>query len=291
MGSEWAWPAWMVRVRPDDTGHLLQGADVRGCPEGVRGCRRGSRTEIDSFVACSEDVEEGTSIFDEYVPDQLGAVQRPVQTVASDGLFGLITRRDADPQRRRVARGRRGPLEGQRPRNEGSCRPLRDGSGPEPAARRERDRARRPGDATVAPRDWTLRDRVRRGRGSEPRARARNPRASYVDVRDDTPIFDPLTKEQVGGRGRLRRACWRRGDGAGRRRLRGRRRLEPGRAVGREPRVGPGGGGRARARPPTRRAGIAPSDVQIAVDDTTRTSSSSTSTPSGSATRRWTRST
>ena len=49
------------------------------------------RSEIDSFVCCSEDVEEGTSIFDEYVPDQLGAVQRPVQTVASDGLFGLAT--------------------------------------------------------------------------------------------------------------------------------------------------------------------------------------------------------
>jgi acetyl-CoA C-acetyltransferase len=49
------------------------------------------RTDVDSFVCCSEDLEEGTSIFDEYVPDQLGAVQRPVQTVASDGLFGLAT--------------------------------------------------------------------------------------------------------------------------------------------------------------------------------------------------------
>jgi len=49
------------------------------------------RTEVDSFVACSEDLEEGTSIFDEYVPDQLGAVQRPVHTIASDGLFGLVT--------------------------------------------------------------------------------------------------------------------------------------------------------------------------------------------------------
>src|SRR3990170_1390224 len=39
------------------------------------------RTEIDSFVCCSEDLLEGTSIFDEYVPDQLGAMQRPVQTV------------------------------------------------------------------------------------------------------------------------------------------------------------------------------------------------------------------
>src|SRR5918995_3828530 len=49
------------------------------------------RSEIESFVCCSEDIEEGTSIFDEYVPDQLGAVQRPVQTVASDGLFGVAT--------------------------------------------------------------------------------------------------------------------------------------------------------------------------------------------------------
>ena len=49
------------------------------------------RTEIDSFVGCSEDYLEGTSIFDEYLPDQIGAVQRPVQTVAADGLFGLAT--------------------------------------------------------------------------------------------------------------------------------------------------------------------------------------------------------
>ena len=49
------------------------------------------RTEIDSFVCCSEDFLEGTSIFDEYVPDQLGAMQRPVQTVTADGLFGLAT--------------------------------------------------------------------------------------------------------------------------------------------------------------------------------------------------------
>ena len=35
------------------------------------------RTDVDSFVCCSEDLLEGTSIFDEYVPDQLGAMQRP----------------------------------------------------------------------------------------------------------------------------------------------------------------------------------------------------------------------
>ena len=49
------------------------------------------RTEVDSFVCCSEDFLEGTSIFDEYVPDQLGAMQRPVQTVAGDGLLGVAT--------------------------------------------------------------------------------------------------------------------------------------------------------------------------------------------------------
>ena len=49
------------------------------------------RSDIDSFVCASEDFLEGTSIFDEYVPDQLGAAQRPVQTVAADGLFALAT--------------------------------------------------------------------------------------------------------------------------------------------------------------------------------------------------------
>ena len=49
------------------------------------------RTDVDSFVCCSEDLLEGTSIFDEYVPDQLGAMQRPVHTVSSDGLVGLAT--------------------------------------------------------------------------------------------------------------------------------------------------------------------------------------------------------
>jgi acetyl-CoA C-acetyltransferase len=49
------------------------------------------RADVDSFVCCSEDYLEGTSIFDEYVPDQLGAVQRPVQTVAAEGLFGVAT--------------------------------------------------------------------------------------------------------------------------------------------------------------------------------------------------------
>ncbi len=49
------------------------------------------REDVDSFVCCSEDLLEGTSIFDEYVPDQLGAMQRPVHTVTADGLFGVAT--------------------------------------------------------------------------------------------------------------------------------------------------------------------------------------------------------
>jgi acetyl-CoA C-acetyltransferase len=49
------------------------------------------RRDVDSFVAVSEDFWEGTSIFDEYVPDQLGAALRPVQTVSADGLFAVAT--------------------------------------------------------------------------------------------------------------------------------------------------------------------------------------------------------
>ncbi|HEV8683121.1 MAG TPA: acetyl-CoA acetyltransferase [Actinomycetota bacterium] len=49
------------------------------------------RRDVDSFVAVSEDFWEGTSIFDEYVPDQLGAALRPVHTVSADGLYGIAT--------------------------------------------------------------------------------------------------------------------------------------------------------------------------------------------------------
>ena len=47
------------------------------------------RKEVDSFVAVSEDLWEGTSIFDEYVPDQIGGALRSVHTVSADGLFGI----------------------------------------------------------------------------------------------------------------------------------------------------------------------------------------------------------
>jgi acetyl-CoA C-acetyltransferase len=45
--------------------------------------------QIDSVVSVGEDYSDGTCIMDEYTPDQLGAVQKPVHTVAGDGLQGL----------------------------------------------------------------------------------------------------------------------------------------------------------------------------------------------------------
>lgn len=45
--------------------------------------------QVDGFVTCAEDFLEGTSIFDEYTPDQLGAVQKPMHTISGDGIQGL----------------------------------------------------------------------------------------------------------------------------------------------------------------------------------------------------------
>ncbi len=47
--------------------------------------------DVDTFVSVSEDYEEGTAIFDEYVPDQLGAVLKPVHTICADGITGLAS--------------------------------------------------------------------------------------------------------------------------------------------------------------------------------------------------------
>jgi acetyl-CoA C-acetyltransferase len=47
------------------------------------------RNDVDGFVTTAEDLHEGTSIFDEYVPDQLGAMQRPMHTITGDGLHGM----------------------------------------------------------------------------------------------------------------------------------------------------------------------------------------------------------
>lgn len=45
--------------------------------------------DVESFISVCEDFHEGTSITDEYTPDQLGAVLRPVHTVAGDGIQGI----------------------------------------------------------------------------------------------------------------------------------------------------------------------------------------------------------
>src|SRR5256714_3501873 len=47
------------------------------------------RTDVDSFLTCAEDYYEGLGIFDEFVPDQLGAALRRMCTVPGDGLQGL----------------------------------------------------------------------------------------------------------------------------------------------------------------------------------------------------------
>ena len=49
------------------------------------------RSDVDSFVTVAEDFHEGTSIFDEYTPDQMGAVLKSMQTIPGDGLHGLAT--------------------------------------------------------------------------------------------------------------------------------------------------------------------------------------------------------
>jgi acetyl-CoA C-acetyltransferase len=47
------------------------------------------RKDVDSFITCAEDFWEGFSIFDEFVPDQIGATLRPCCTVCGDGIYGL----------------------------------------------------------------------------------------------------------------------------------------------------------------------------------------------------------
>jgi len=49
------------------------------------------RKDIGSFITGAEDYWEGYSIFDEFVPDQLGATLRPVCTISGDGLQALMT--------------------------------------------------------------------------------------------------------------------------------------------------------------------------------------------------------
>jgi acetyl-CoA C-acetyltransferase len=47
--------------------------------------------DVSTFVSITEDYIEGTAIADEYVPDQLGAVLKPVHTITADGITGLAS--------------------------------------------------------------------------------------------------------------------------------------------------------------------------------------------------------
>jgi acetyl-CoA C-acetyltransferase len=49
------------------------------------------RKDVDSFVTVAEDFHEGTSIFDEYTPDQIGGALKSVHTITGDGLHGIAT--------------------------------------------------------------------------------------------------------------------------------------------------------------------------------------------------------
>ncbi|UCE97011.1 MAG: acetyl-CoA acetyltransferase [Candidatus Bathyarchaeota archaeon] len=49
------------------------------------------RKDVDAFISVAEDYWEGFSIFDEFVPDQLGAVLRHLFTVAGGSLIGFAT--------------------------------------------------------------------------------------------------------------------------------------------------------------------------------------------------------
>jgi acetyl-CoA C-acetyltransferase len=49
------------------------------------------RRDVDSFVTVAEDFIEGTSIFDEYVPDQIGGMLKPNVTIPGEAIHGLAT--------------------------------------------------------------------------------------------------------------------------------------------------------------------------------------------------------
>jgi acetyl-CoA C-acetyltransferase len=155
------------------------------------------RTGIDSFVAASEDVQEGTSIFDEYVPDQLGAVQRPVHTVAADGLHALITgvMLIASGIARTVA------VEAHSKSSDVLTQGRIDRFGMDPVLNRPL------GVGALAIAGLEMRRFLHdSGRSVDEcvdvaqrnRTNARsNSRASYAFVNDPTPLFEPLTRELV----------------------------------------------------------------------------------------------
>ncbi|MBI4041292.1 MAG: acetyl-CoA acetyltransferase [Deltaproteobacteria bacterium] len=61
------------------------------CVRAYHDANLASHRDIDGFISCAEDFLEGTSIFDEYTPDQLGGIQKPMHTISGDTLLGLAT--------------------------------------------------------------------------------------------------------------------------------------------------------------------------------------------------------
>jgi acetyl-CoA C-acetyltransferase len=49
------------------------------------------RKDIGSFIGASEDFWDGVSIFDEYLPDQIGGALRPVCSICNEGLHAIAT--------------------------------------------------------------------------------------------------------------------------------------------------------------------------------------------------------
>jgi acetyl-CoA C-acetyltransferase len=155
------------------------------------------RSEIDSFVCCSEDIEEGTSIFDEYVPDQLGAVQRPVHTVAADGLFGLVT----GVMLIRSGIASTVAVESHSKASDIVSMGRVDRFAMDPVLNRPLG-VSATALAGLEMRRWLHVTGRSEAECAEVAARNRdhakdNPRASYAEVRDPSPVFDPLTREQA----------------------------------------------------------------------------------------------
>lgn len=155
------------------------------------------RREIDSFVAASEDVQEGTSIFDEYVPDQLGAVQRPVHTVAGDGLQAFATA----VMLIRSGIARRVAVEAHSKSSDVLTQGRIDRFALDPVLNRPL------GVSALAVAGLEMRrylhasgrteeDCAEVARRNREHARS-SARASYADVADPSPLFEPLTREQA----------------------------------------------------------------------------------------------
>ena len=155
------------------------------------------RRDVDSFVCASEDLDEGTSIFDEYVPDQLGAIQRPVQTVASDGLFAVATavmliRSGIAGTVAVEAHSKASDVRSQGRIDRFALDPVLNrplGVSPLVVAGLEMRRFLHESGRSVT----ECADVAERNR-----AHARsNPRASFADTMEPSPLFDPLTTDQA----------------------------------------------------------------------------------------------